>query len=133
MSFLRKNSAIIDAEDGEIILKAPSHLLQATINNSILVTAYSNLNVTASIPEPVMETHVLNNSSLLGLKYGIYVAQGLVDVSISEFKIFLSNLTDKLLLLEAKTSKGYLYSEKEYDIGHNNALNRFFDRNSCQN
>jgi len=133
MSFLRENRAIIDAEDGEIIFKAPSPLLQATINYSVLVPAYSNLVVTASIPEPVLETHVLNNTSSLGLKYGIYVAQGLVDVSSSEFKVFLSNLTDKPQLLEAKTCVGYLSFAKEYEIGHNYALNGFFEDNPCQN
>ena len=76
MSFLRENRAIIDAEDAEIMIKAPSPLLQATINYSVFVPAYSYSVVTASIPEPVLETHVLNNSSSLGLKYGIYVAQG---------------------------------------------------------
>ena len=59
----------------------------------------------------MLETQVLNNTSSLSLKYGIYVAQGLIDVL--SLEVFLFNLADKPQLLEAKTCIEYLFSEKE--------------------
>ena len=103
MSFLKENRVIIDAEDGEIYFKTHLPQFQAKLSKTIEIPAHSNVFVTADSTILDNGTYVLNNTSTLGIKHGIYAGQGLVDINKSQLNVFLSNLTDKTKTIQART------------------------------
>ena len=86
MSFLRERRVIIDAEQSEIYYKFPSPLLNVKTIENVIIPAYSNMLVDVSILEALPSCHIIN-SHLEMVKHGIFVVQGLIDVSRSNFNI----------------------------------------------
>ena len=127
MSFLKENRVLIDAEEGNIHFKAFSPTLKAKLNTTIEIPAHSSMVVTASIPETLKQIHILNNTPYLGLKYGVYVAQGVIDPFSSEFNVFLSNLTDTSKTVVAQTCIGFLVPHENFNIVQDQSLNGFFE------
>ena len=103
MSFLKKNRVIIDAENGEIYFKPDSPQFQDKLSKKVEIPAYSNVFVAADSTVLENGAYVLNNVSFLGLKYGVYAGQGLVNIRDSKFNVILSNLTNKPKNVQAKT------------------------------
>ena len=127
MSFLKQNRVVIDAEEGTINFKDDIKDEQAKLNNTIEIPGHSSVFVSASVPETLSGLHILNNSPHLGLKYGVYGAQGLVDISDSHISIFLSNLTDTSKTIMAQTCIGFLSPYHNYNIVEDHSLNGFFN------
>jgi predicted aspartyl protease len=127
MQFLKENRVVIDAEEGSILFKDFTPNLKVTLNDTIEIPAHSSIFVSASIPEPINQTFILNNSPYLGLKYGVYGAQGLVNPSNTELTVFLSNLTDTPKIVVAQTCIGFLSPQDNYSIVEDHSLNGFFN------
>ena len=126
MSFLREHRVIIDAEESEIYYKFPSPLLNVKTIENVIIPAYSNMVVDVSIPEALTSCHVINSHPEM-VKHGIFVAQGLIDVSRSNFNIFVSNLTNKSQALDASSVVAFLTPNENYLIDDSHVLNGFFD------
>jgi hypothetical protein len=129
MSFLRDNRVIIDAEDGGIYYKSSSSNLDVTLSETITIPAHSNIVAPVSIPEALSSCHVINSHPLRA-KHGVFVAQGLIDVTHSEFNIFMSNLTDKPKTVAANDIVAYLTPSEDYSISDEHVLNGFFEDDS---
>ena len=93
MYFLRDHRVIIDAEQSEIYYKFPSPFFNVKTIENVIIPAYSNMLVDVSILEALPSCHVINSHPEM-VKHGIFVAQGLIDVSRSNFNILRCCLLD---------------------------------------
>ena len=124
---MKENGVIIDStEEGTIYFKFPNPLLEVKLTQGVSVPAHSNIVASVTISEPLENCHVLNNHSL-NMSQGIFVAQGLVNVSNCNFNIFISNLTDKTKVNESGASVGRLTLAEDYTcMANDQFLNSFF-------
>ena len=125
--YLKENRVIIDAEDGEIYFKTHLPQLQAKLYKTVEIPAHSKILVAADSTLSKNGTYVLNNTSYLGIKHGVYNGKGLVDIHDSQFHVFLSNLSNKPKIIQAKTCIGYLMPMEDYKILEDHSINRLWE------
>ena len=126
MSFLKENRVIIDSEEGEIFYKqAPEHM-NVKLYTTVTIPAYSSIVAQASICNPLAEPYVINCHPLC-TRHGLYVAQGVLNTTETNFNIFLTNISDSPQEVTASTIIAFLTPGEDYTVSDEHVLNGFFD------